>query len=53
MALSPDNRDCAAGTQESSMLVWNIKSGEKVGMTGYQGKTQRVGLGFSLPLFGQ
>lgn len=38
MALSPDNRECAAGTQESSMLVWNVKSGEKVGMTGYQGK---------------
>jgi len=38
MALSPDNRQCAAGSQEASMLVWNVKSGESVGMRGYQGK---------------
>jgi WD40 repeat protein len=42
LALSPNNRHCAAATQESSLLVFDLKSGEKVGMSGYPGKVKRL-----------
>jgi WD40 repeat protein len=42
LALSPNDRHAAAGCQDASMIVWNVKTGKNLGMSGYPGKVVRL-----------
>lgn len=42
LALSPNGRHAAGGCQDASMIVWNVKTGENLGMSGYPGKVVRL-----------
>jgi WD40 repeat protein len=38
LSLSPNDKHLAAGCQDASLFVWNVKSAKNVGMSGYPGK---------------
>ncbi|MGX2032300.1 MULTISPECIES: WD40 domain-containing protein [Methylocaldum] len=38
LSLSPNDEHLAAGCQDASLLVWNVKTAKNVGMSGYPGK---------------
>ena len=38
LSLSPDDKHVAAGSQDASLFVWNLKTAKNVGMSGYPGK---------------
>lgn len=49
LALSPDNRWIAAGTQEQSVQIWELPfhPGEELAMSGYPGKVRELAWHFS------
>lgn len=42
LALSPDDKQVAGGCQDASMMVWNVKTGKDLAMSGYPGKVVRL-----------
>lgn len=38
LSLSPNDKHLAAGCQDASLFVWNVKTAKNVGMSGYPGK---------------